>query len=63
MIMEDKKFPVPGTEAEKLDEVVHTLEQQPFSAKLDDQIRSRPWPFLLGAFALGLLCSVACGRR
>ena len=61
--MEETKFPVPEEEAHKLDAVVHTLEQQPVLQTINDSVRSQPWPFVLGAFAIGLLCSVSCARR
>ena len=61
--MEDTKFPVPEGEAHKLDTVIQTLQEQPLFTKLDDAIRSQPWAVVLGAFAIGLLCSVGCGRR
>ena len=61
--MEEAKFPVPENEAHKLDAVVQTLQRQPVMAKIDDSVRSQPWPFVLGAFAIGLLCSVSCARR
>ena len=61
--MEDSKLPIPENEAHKLDAVVHGLQQQPIVRKIDHSVRSQPWPFVLGAFAIGLLCSVGCARR
>ena len=61
--MENSKSPVPEGEAHKLDAVVHTLHQQPLFRTIDKSVRSQPWPFVLGAFAIGLLCSVGCARR
>lgn len=61
--MQESKLPIPEHEAHKLDAVVHSLRQQPLMRKLDDSVRSQPWPFVIGAFAVGLLCSVGCARR
>ena len=61
--MEESKFPVPENETHKLDAIVQTLSDQPIFAKLGESVRKQPWPFVLGAFAIGLLCSVGCGRR
>ena len=61
--MEETKFPVPEGEAHKLDEVVQSLQQQPFLRKIDDSVRSQPWAFVIGAFAIGLLWSVGCAGR
>ena len=61
--MKDATFPVPEQEAEKLDDVVETLAQQPAIQKFQDALRANPWPYIGGAALLGFLCGAVLMRR
>ena len=58
-----KNFPVPKEEAEKLEVVEHSLQEQPALQKLDRLIRAEPWRFVLGAAAVGFLVATAFRGR
>ena len=61
--MDETKFPVPEAEAEKLHVVEETLADQPAMRKMDDAIRSGPWPYIAAAITLGFVVGAALSRR